>query len=204
MKQSDEIIEKSDSIQIYGNRRYTDLNEAIRAFAEFRKTDCTSRVFEFQGSGKYPIDTCFCWQEYNSFTGSLKASARFSLLTLSYNLPFSNLKSFLLRLFGAKIHKSAYFSPRIFVDTLYPDLLTIGKGTLIGTNCEIGLHEHTGNLFRIGKVEIGEGVTVGACSRIRCGVKIGDFAQIAGAAFVMRDVPPHSVVIGNPGRIVRR
>ncbi|MBF0543952.1 MAG: hypothetical protein HQM08_05955 [Candidatus Riflebacteria bacterium] len=192
----------ASSDSLFGNRRFTVFQEAVQAFSDFQKPGCPYRFFEFVGTGKYPVDTCICWHEYRTLTGNLKASLRYSLLTLSYNFPFSNMKNFLLRFYGAKVHRSVYFSPRIFVDSLLPSLLTIGKGVLVGTNAEISLHEHTGTVFRAGRVNIGEGVTIGACSRIRCGVKIGDFAQISGAAVVLRDVPSRAIVVGNPGRVV--
>jgi serine O-acetyltransferase len=35
------------------------------------------------------------------------------------------------------------------------------------------------------------------------GVKIGKGSRIAGGAYVFEDVPPHCVVVGNPGKIVK-
>lgn len=43
---------------------------------------------------------------------------------------------------------------------------------------------------------------MGANSIVIGGVKIGDYVLIAPGAFVNFDVPPNSIVIGNPGKII--
>ena len=35
------------------------------------------------------------------------------------------------------------------------------------------------------------------------GVRIGKGSRIAGGAYVFEDVPPHCVVVGNPGKVVK-
>jgi UDP-2-acetamido-3-amino-2,3-dideoxy-glucuronate N-acetyltransferase len=46
------------------------------------------------------------------------------------------------------------------------------------------------------------GATIGANATIVCGVIVGDHAFVAAGAVVHRDVPPHALVVGNPGRLV--
>lgn len=50
---------------------------------------------------------------------------------------------------------------------------------------------------------IGHDVWVGAGVFIRTGIKIGTGAIIGAHAVVTKDVPPYSVVVGNPGRVIR-
>jgi virginiamycin A acetyltransferase len=54
-----------------------------------------------------------------------------------------------------------------------------------------------------GKVHIGNDVWIGEGVRILSGVKIGDGAIIGAGALVSKDVPDYSVVVGNPGRVVK-
>jgi UDP-2-acetamido-3-amino-2,3-dideoxy-glucuronate N-acetyltransferase len=48
---------------------------------------------------------------------------------------------------------------------------------------------------------VGRGATLGANCTVRCGVTIGHHAFVAAGAVVTRDVPPHALVMGNPGRV---
>ena len=55
-----------------------------------------------------------------------------------------------------------------------------------------------------GNTEIGNDVWIGYRSLIMPGVKIGDGAIIATASVVNKDIPPYSIVGGNPAKILRR
>ncbi len=50
---------------------------------------------------------------------------------------------------------------------------------------------------------VGRGVSIGSNATILPGVRIGVGAVIGAGSVVTRDVPDHSVVAGNPARIVR-
>ena len=45
------------------------------------------------------------------------------------------------------------------------------------------------------------GASVGANVTVVCGVTLGEYCMIGAGAVVTKDVPPHALVIGNPGRI---
>lgn len=53
-------------------------------------------------------------------------------------------------------------------------------------------------------VRIGSNVYVGFDVMILPGVTIGDGAVVGSRSVVFEDVPPHTVVVGNPARVVRR
>ena len=46
-----------------------------------------------------------------------------------------------------------------------------------------------------------KGASIGANATIRCGVTIGEYAMVGSGSVVTKDVPPHSLVVGNPARI---
>jgi acetyltransferase-like isoleucine patch superfamily enzyme len=52
-------------------------------------------------------------------------------------------------------------------------------------------------------VTIGDRVWIGSRVTVTKGVTIGDGSVIAAGTVVTRDVPPNSLVAGNPGRVVR-
>lgn len=51
--------------------------------------------------------------------------------------------------------------------------------------------------------EIGDDVWIGQGAFIKSGVTIGTGSIIGARAIVLRDVPPYSIVVGTPGRVVR-
>jgi acetyltransferase-like isoleucine patch superfamily enzyme len=56
--------------------------------------------------------------------------------------------------------------------------------------------------WQVGRVLIRRGAAIGGGALILPGVTIGEFALIGSGAVVTRDVPPFSLVVGNPARVV--
>lgn len=53
------------------------------------------------------------------------------------------------------------------------------------------------------RMVIGRGASIGSGATILPGVNIGEGAMVGAGAVVTRDVPPFTVVVGNPARVVR-
>lgn len=51
---------------------------------------------------------------------------------------------------------------------------------------------------------IRHGASIGAGAVIVCGVTVGRFAFVGAGAVVIRDVPDHALVVGNPARVIGR
>tara|TARA_B100001250_G_scaffold379505_1_gene370235 strand:+ start:265 stop:777 length:513 start_codon:yes stop_codon:yes gene_type:complete len=52
------------------------------------------------------------------------------------------------------------------------------------------------------KTLVKKSASIGANATIVCGVTIGEYAMIGSGAVVTKNVPPFSLVVGNPGQIV--
>lgn len=52
------------------------------------------------------------------------------------------------------------------------------------------------------KTLVKKSASIGANATIVCGVTIGEYALIGSGAVVTKDIPPYSLAIGNPARIV--
>ena len=52
------------------------------------------------------------------------------------------------------------------------------------------------------KTLVKKSASIGANATIVCGVTIGEYAFIGAGSVVTKDIPPYSLVIGNPGRII--
>ena len=48
------------------------------------------------------------------------------------------------------------------------------------------------------------GATIGANATIVCGTTIGEYAFVGAGAVVVRDVSPHTLVVGNPAHVIGR
>ena len=98
-----------------------------------------------------------------------------------------------------KIGEGFYISHygRIIIN---PDAV-IGKNVNIATGVTIGV-EQRGK--RKGSPTIGDNCWIGTNAVIVGNVKIGNDVLIAPLSFVNFDVPDHSIVVGNPGKIISR
>ena len=52
------------------------------------------------------------------------------------------------------------------------------------------------------KTLVKKSASIGANATILCGVTIGEYSLIGSGAVITKDVPPFSLVVGNPGRII--
>jgi acetyltransferase-like isoleucine patch superfamily enzyme len=102
------------------------------------------------------------------------------------------------RAFGVDIGDGSVLAPEVVVDPFYPELITIGEGSMIGWGTKLLTHEGYTDEWQVGPVEIGDDVTLGHGSSTRPGVTIGDGATVAAHSFVNRDVAPGERVGGVP------
>lgn len=118
-----------------------------------------------------------------------------------------------LRSKGMVIGKNCYiYAPtRCVVDETRPWMIEIGDNVSITEGVTILTHGYDwivskglyGNVMgSAGRVRIGSNVFIGMNSTILKGVTIGDGVVIGAGSLISRDVPPHSVVVGNPQRVV--
>ena len=58
--------------------------------------------------------------------------------------------------------------------------------------------------WKITQTRIESGASIGANATIVCGIIIGEYAMVAAGSVVTKDVPPYTLVMGNPARPVAR
>lgn len=81
----------------------------------------------------------------------------------------------------------------------------VNRGVLIGHHVQIDDFASVGpGAILAGQVRVGRGVMIGAGATIAPKISIGANSAIALGSAVTRDVPAHCLVVGNPGRIVKR
>jgi len=111
------------------------------------------------------------------------------------------------RLFtGIEIHPGAEIGQRLFIDhgmgvvigetAVVGNDVTIYQGvTLGGTSLDRGAKRHP---------TIGNGVVIGGGAKVLGNITVGDECRVGAGSVVLRNVPPHSTVVGVPAHIVFR
>lgn len=167
---------------------------------QFRAKGCPDHVFRYPTC--HPSQpTGFCPCDEHGITAAWFYT-KAAILNLVLALPFNRLSQWTLRRMGATIGRSVFISPAVWVDPMFPDLLTIEDDVMIGSGAKISFHEFRISEFIAGRVTLGRGSLIGGFCMIGPGVHVGEGATIAGGAVVARDVPAHSIAGGNPARVV--
>lgn len=103
-----------------------------------------------------------------------------------------------------EIHPGATIGQGFFID--HGSGVVIGETTEIGNNVTIYQGVTLGGTGKEkGKRHptLGDDVVIGNGARVLGSFTVGAGSRIGAGAVVLREVPPHSTVVGNPGRIVR-
>jgi len=48
-----------------------------------------------------------------------------------------------------------------------------------------------------------KGASIGSGATLLCGITVGEYAIVGAGSVVTKDVPPHSVVVGNPAKVLK-
>lgn len=111
----------------------------------------------------------------------------------------------LIRL-GLKVGKNFQIEKGCQIDTPFAWLISIGNNVTLASKVYILAHDasckkHVG-YTKIGKVNIGDNVFIGANSTILPNVSIGNNSIIGANSLVSKDVPENTVVAGNPAKTI--
>ena len=145
----------------------------------------------------------------NSIKASNKIGAirlfRKIALNLSQSKWFStSLRTKLLKIGGVNVGNNVFIGEGIIIDTIRPDLLTIGDNTLITARCMILTHFYKNGDFFYGDVNIGKGCFIGMNTIIANSVTIGDGAVIGAGSIVTKDIPAGEIWAGNPAKFIKK
>ena len=138
--------------------------------------------------------------------------------------PLFRWRSYLLRLFGARIEGTAFVASSAQIKM--PWNLILGNRSCIGSNVQLynldfitigsratiaqetylctGTHQfESPNLpLVVGKINVGADAFVGARAFVNPGINIGPGAVVGACSVVTRDIPPWTISAGNPSRVI--
>ncbi|ELK47964.1 acyltransferase [Halobacillus sp. ACCC02827] len=152
---------------------------------------------------RYPVEGGnSLWHIYKTvpFTKVVK---NFVIIQVARYTPFLGLKNWLYRTFlRMEVGGQTAFALMVMVDIMFPEKIRVGRNSVIGYNTTILAHEYLIDEYRLGIIDIGDEVLIGANTTILPGVTIGDRAVVSAGTLVHKDVPAGAFVGGNPMQII--
>lgn len=110
-------------------------------------------------------------------------------------------RNMFVRVFGMDIHPTVQMSLSAKLDMTFPKGVHVGEYTYLAFESRILSHDRTRGMYL--HTRIGKNCFIGGRSMILPGVTIGDNCVIGAGSIVTRDVPPNSIVAGNPAKVIR-
>ncbi|WP_242602932.1 acyltransferase [Leptospira noguchii] len=112
---------------------------------------------------------------------------------------------------GVVIGKSCKISSHTFIceGVDIEDNVFIGHGVMFTNDPYPRATNDNGSLqteadWKVVKTFVKSGASIGSNATILCGVTIGENALIGAGAVVTKDVPANAIIVGNPGRILKK
>ena len=110
-----------------------------------------------------------------------------------------------------KIGKDCYIDPNAIIETAYPENITIGNDVRVTARAIIMTHIKAPHYLResgimpvvLKPVVLEDHSFIGVNSVIMPGVRVGKASVVASGAVVLTNVPPYTMVAGNPAKVVK-
>lgn len=107
---------------------------------------------------------------------------------------------------GLKLGKNVSIVDDFFFDRAHCYLISIGDNTIIAPSVRLVAHDASTKLYlgytKFGKIDIKENCFIGHSVTVLCGVTIGPNSIIGAGSIVTKDIPPNSVAVGSPAKVV--
>lgn len=139
------------------------------------------------------------WYKYKN---PLIQAINYIVMELCKFLPPCEIKNYLYRGIGAKIGKNVAIANDCIIDTIFPELIRIDDGCIIGWGTRLYTHEFTHTTARIGSIHLEKNSMIGEWSVVRPGVVVGKNSLIAAMSFVNKDIPKNLIEGGIPIHIL--
>ena len=163
-------------------------------------------IFTYNGNGsflmcdnEYDIDNLFKWCKGSQI--KRKIDSRGKYLYISKSIKLGDIMS---EIQVNTINEYTGASGVTIDGLLIKDGAIINTSASIDHDCVIGDFAHISpNATLCGHVSVGKLSQIGAGSVIIQGVKIGKNVTVGAGSVIINDIPDNSVVVGNPGKIIK-
>lgn len=124
------------------------------------------------------------------------------------------LRPWLLRRMGATVGKDVFIGDHCRFDQNHANLITVEDHAHITSGTRLLCHQRdlsnyrVGDDFaklpyRLGKIHVGKGCSIGMESMVMPGVTIGEGAIVGAASLVSKDIPAWTIAVGSPAKPVK-
>jgi acetyltransferase-like isoleucine patch superfamily enzyme len=140
----------------------------------------------------------------------IKKLLNFCLFRISFFCPLNNLRIKFHRWRGIMVGKNVYIGMQCSIDNAYPEYVYIEDNVSLVGECLVIAHSNPYSHFqnvtpaRVSPVIIKQGAWICVRAVILPGVTIGENSIVSAGSVVDSDVPPRSIVAGNPAKILAR
>jgi acetyltransferase-like isoleucine patch superfamily enzyme len=128
---------------------------------------------------------------------------------LASSFPIPSWRTLFHRWRGVRIGENVYIGYDVIFDRVYPDLITVEDHAVIADRCIIRAHSGGATLLRsvypreVKPVKIGRGAWLSPACIVIMGVEIGELSVIGTGAVVTHSIPPRSVAVGVPAKVIK-
>ena len=157
------------------------------------------------------------WRVFKQFFGNIRKKRLEMMMDWPILQPIAPRKAraFLLRRIGCHVGKNVFIGEYVRMDIWHADLIYIDDYAHVTSGCRILCHQRdlTGYCvgdnaadlkYRTGEVHIGKGVMLGMETMVMPGVTIGDGAIVGARSVVTKDIPPYTIAVGNPAKVIKQ
>lgn len=124
---------------------------------------------------------------------------------------------------NCKIHRNIFIDENVIIgnkvkiqdNVMIPHGVTIEDGVFIGPSVAFTNDKYprainpdgslkTSSDWTVSSTLVKYGASIGANSTILCGITLGEWCMVGAGSVVTKDVPPYTLVQGNPAKIIRK
>ncbi|MBW2978027.1 hypothetical protein KY331_04235 [Candidatus Woesearchaeota archaeon] len=125
------------------------------------------------------------------------------VLGLQKKIVPSHLKNFLLWTTGIKVGWDACIPHDIYMDAYFPELITLGRGCLVGGESFIHTHEVKGNKLILGKCIVKPRTLVGGLGVCKPGFVLNKHSMLMYASECDKEIPEAQLWGGKPAKMMK-
>lgn len=157
------------------------------------------------------------WRVIKKFFGNIRKKRLEMMMDWPILQPIAprKVRAYLLRKIGCHVGKNVFIGEYVRMDIWHAELIYIDDYAHVTSGCRLLCHQRdlTGYCvgdnaadlkYRTGEIHIGKGVMLGMETMVMPGVTIGDGAIVGARSVVTKDIPPYTIAVGNPARVIKQ